>query len=409
MRTSKAPAFFGPLFLSITLAASVITAPALRAQAPAAGTTVAVKMIDTVESGSDSAGKQYRASVTKAVTASNEIAIPQGAAATVTLTSSGSGYTVQLSSITINGQQVAVTSDSATVSAAAQNAQARAASAVGSVLGGLGHHVSAPATVVAAAAGAHVSLPTGTTLTFVLAASPAQTQTAANAAAPHPVSGSPAMAAPGPSQAGASETTAFYCLTPLTAQNVIYYSPIELRGPATTQPEIEGAFGAFLQKTYGIRVSITCTQINTSSQYEVDRQQKINDYRTSYKVVETSWVYSPTAAAAPVPPVTASTVASAGGPFIICATSGGPGMDTYLTAAFQTTRVNRSPSGGNQVDQSILDDFYAYLKQKGYNFKPGSNYGCAVKPTEAEAKADEQKRQSGCSNCGKIVETGWKE
>jgi hypothetical protein len=113
--------------------------------------------------------------------------------------------------------------------------------------------------------------------------------------------------------------------------------------------------------------------------------------------------------AAPSAPVTSSTTASAGGPFIICATSGGPGMDTYLTGAFQTTRVRHSPSGGNLVDQSILNDFYAYLTQKGYNFKPGSNYGCAVKPTEAEAKADEQKRQSGCSNCGKIVETGWKE
>jgi hypothetical protein len=84
-------------------------------------------------------------------------------------------------------------------------------------------------------------------------------------------------------------------------------------------------------------------------------------------------------------------------------------MDTYLTGAFQTSRVKHSPSGGNLVDQSILDNFYAYLKQKGYTFKPGSNYGCAVKPTAAEATADETKRQSGCSNCGKIVETGWTE
>lgn len=113
--------------------------------------------------------------------------------------------------------------------------------------------------------------------------------------------------------------------------------------------------------------------------------------------------------ATPSAPVTASTAASTGAPFIMCATSGGPGMDTYLTGVFQTTRVRHTPSGGNLVDQSILDDFYAYLTQKGYKFKPGSNYGCAVQTTEAGAKADEQKRQSGCSNCGKIVETGWKE
>jgi hypothetical protein len=112
--------------------------------------------------------------------------------------------------------------------------------------------------------------------------------------------------------------------------------------------------------------------------------------------------------AAPSAPATSSTTASTGEPFIMCATSGGPGMDTYLTGAFQTTRVQHSPSGGNLVDQAILDNFYAYLTQKGYKFKPGSNYGCAVQPTEAGARADEQKRQSGCSNCGKIVETDWK-
>jgi hypothetical protein len=82
-------------------------------------------------------------------------------------------------------------------------------------------------------------------------------------------------------------------------------------------------------------------------------------------------------------------------------------MDTYLTAIFQTTRVRQTPRGGNLVDQSILDHFYAYLMQQSYKFKPGSNYGCAVKPTAAETRADEQKRQSGCSNCGKIVETDW--
>jgi hypothetical protein len=104
---------------------------------------------------------------------------------------------------------------------------------------------------------------------------------------------------------------------------------------------------------------------------------------------------------------------SAGGPFISCSTSGGAGIDTYLTGVFQTTRpVRYLPSGGVLVDQSILDHFYAYLTQKGYNFKPGSNYGCDVKLTEAEAKAAQHKRayEGGrCSTCGKIVETGWKE
>jgi len=139
--------------------------------------------------------------------------------------------------------------------------------------------------------------------------------------------------------------------------------------------------------------------------------------------VAVDWTYTPTQAAAahvvappaaPVtPPATASTASSAGGPFISCSTSGGAGIDTYLTGVFQTTRpVNRLPSGGVLVYQSILDRFYAYLTQKGYKFKPGSNYGCDVQPTEAAAKAAQHKRAyegGACSTCGKIVETGWKD
>jgi hypothetical protein len=117
------------------------------------------------------------------------------------------------------------------------------------------------------------------------------------------------------------------------------------------------------------------------------------------------------ASAAPAAP--RPTMASTGGSFISCATSGGAGIDTYLTGVFQTTRAIRHlPSGGDLVDQSILDDFYAYLKQKGYNFKPGSNYACDVSPTGAEAKAAQHKRHyegGGCSTCGKTVQTGWKE
>jgi hypothetical protein len=79
-------------------------------QEPVASTSVAVKMIDAVDSGSDPAGKQYRASVANAVNGGNGVRIPQGASATVILANSGSGWTTQLASITINGQAVAVAS-----------------------------------------------------------------------------------------------------------------------------------------------------------------------------------------------------------------------------------------------------------------------------------------------------------
>jgi hypothetical protein len=106
---------------------------------------------------------------------------------------------------------------------------------------------------------------------------------------------------------------------------------------------------------------------------------------------------------------------SSGGPFISCSTSGGAGTVIYLTGIFQTTKpVKHLPNGANVVDQSVLDDFYAYLKGKGYNFKPGSNQGCDVSPTEAAAIAAQHTRVYGgagsCGFCGnKVVETGWKE
>jgi hypothetical protein len=148
--------------------------------------------------------------------------------------------------------------------------------------------------------------------------------------------------------------------------------------------------------------------------------------------VPVDWTYTPAqaaavhvaaaAAAAPVAPAPAPassapapapSASSSGGPFISCSTSGGAGIDTYLTGVFQTSHpVRHLPSGGNLVDQSVLDRFYAYLTQQGYKFRPGSNYGCDVQPTEAAAKAAQHKRAyegGACSNCGKIVETGWKD
>ena len=73
MRRFNSPAYSGPLFLSLLLLASI----SLHAQAPAAGTSVSVKMTDMVNSGSDPAGKQYRGSVTKTVDAGNGITIPK--------------------------------------------------------------------------------------------------------------------------------------------------------------------------------------------------------------------------------------------------------------------------------------------------------------------------------------------
>ncbi len=123
------------------------------------------------------------------------------------------------------------------------------------------------------------------------------------------------------------------------------------------------------------------------------------------------------AGSAPATAATASNAPSAGGPFISCSTSGGAGFEIYVTGIFQTTKpVKHLPNGAKIVDQSVLDDFYAYLTQKGYKFKPGSNGGCDVSPTEAAAQTAQHTRiyggggGGGCGYCGnKVVETGWKE
>jgi hypothetical protein len=106
--------------------------------------------------------------------------------------------------------------------------------------------------------------------------------------------------------------------------------------------------------------------------------------------------------------------APAGGPWISCSTLIAGGFDTYFTGVFQTAKPVRhlGPKGIDIVDPSVLNDFYAYLNQKGYKFKPRTSGGCDVSPTEAAAKAAQLKSENGarvCASCGKVVETGWTE
>jgi hypothetical protein len=138
-------------------------------------------------------------------------------------------------------------------------------------------------------------------------------------------------------------------------------------------------------------------------------------------VVPVDWTDTPAQAAA-ANAATASAAAAAqataahpAAPFISCSTSGGGGFDIYVTGIFQTTKpVRHLPNGARIVDQSVLDDFNAYLTQKGYKFKPGSNQGCDVSTSEAAAQTAQQTRIHGgpgsCGFCGnKVVETGWKD
>jgi hypothetical protein len=292
------------VFLSIFLVASIAFTPPLHAQA-VVDATIAVRMIDAVHSTSDPAGKRYRASVTKTVDAANGVVIAQGSAAVVTLAKSGSGWSAQLSSVSINGQPVAVASSPASVTSAAQNAAGNAMNAMNSVLGGFGHHVNVPTAVSAVATGQRVVLPPGTTLTFVLTQPLELTSTAAPLA---PASQAAAVSAPpaanpasGPAgaSAGGHVTAMDICFAttrdPTSGQGTMYLTAA-FEVPADTLraavPVFEPAFSAYLKATYQYTGGITCQPIWSIAGAQ-QAQKKLADLRDrgKPKVVDTGWRY----------------------------------------------------------------------------------------------------------------------
>ncbi len=434
MRKMKTPLFFVPLFFSLFLVVALAATHALQAQTPAAGTKVVVKMTDTVDSASDPAGRQYHATVTAGVDAGNGVKIDQGSAATITVTSKGSNYSAQLSSLTINGQVVAVTSDSATVSALAQNVQAKAAGFANSVLGGLGHHVNAPAANVAAAAtGQHVSLPVGTSLTFTLgqpSGSVVGGAVAAPTTAPTAHGNQTASAAPAqrPTTAPAPGTDAYYCryYGQKDGHGIVYLTPV-LYESAQGFGHLSERFYSFMKTNYDAdkiqQGGGQCRRLSNDPATQansMDMMEKQGAAGNSV-LVHLNWTDSPAEAAAANASI-ASAAASAqyaaahpAVPFISCSTRGTPGVDIYVTGIFQTTKpIKHSPNGAKFVDQSVIDNFNAYLTQKGYKFTPGNNGTCDVSPTLEAAQTAQHTRihggGGGCGYCGfKTVETGWKD
>jgi hypothetical protein len=423
----------------MSLAASMASTPVLHAQAPAAGTTVAIKMIDTVNSATDPAGKQYRASVATAVDSGNGISIPQGAAATVTLTRSGSGYTAQLSSITLNGQAVAVTSNSASVSAASQYAQSRAASAVGSVLGGLGHHVSAPASAAASATGQHVSLPTGTTLTFVLdnppASNAASTPPATPAAQPAPVQQT-AYAAPAPGH------DPYLCMYygQKDAHPITYVSPMVYTGAPPSQ-----AFFNYLKTTYDLskiqHAAGHCDRYSSDPATQANSVDMLEKQWAASKteVIHINWTNSPaenaaaTAKLASEATAAAVPTAAANQNYVFCHSAWAPGTKAeaaatvmYVSDIFPADMpppLTPKPghplpanANGAQINRTyaLQTSFFAFL-QKQYGYKSGNypvdcrtGYPPTVAGLQNAEKYKQQFEDEAKRNRGQIVETGWK-
>jgi len=307
MCQSKVSASFKPLSLLTFLIALIHWAPVLYAQASA---PVSVRMLDAIDSSKDPAGKQYRASVTKEADGGNGVIIPRGAAAAVTLVNSGSGWTTQLVSVTINGQPVTVASGSASVTSAAQSAAGAAISSMNSVLGGFGRRVSAPSAVAAVATGQRVVLPLGTTLNFVLAGSPSTAaqppsiqhpppvQQTASAPASKPAVANPAP--PPPAAANASGPGTWYRCNArgsTASRMVVYATPyIHTTASVTT---LEQAWTRYVRLTYPMDKLVAeaeqCEQFGDSA----DQRSFAMDYEDkgwtgpNYDLTHVNWTYTP--------------------------------------------------------------------------------------------------------------------
>jgi hypothetical protein len=211
----------------------------------------------------------------------------------------------------------------------------------------------------------------------------------------------------------------------LDAHSIVYVTPIIHTDRGAS--DISTAFNQYMSATYDINKiqygSGYCRAVSNSPDQQAYTMSQLEKQWADSKTTVThiDWTGTPAEIEATNARLAASASAaaasSAGGPFISCSTSAGPGFDTYFTGVFQTTRPIRSlPNGAKIVDQSVLDDFQAYLAQKGYKFKPGSTQGCDVSRTEAATKAAQHTRAYGgggglgvnCCGNGKVVETGWK-
>ena len=446
---------YGPQFVSIVFSMSIVFAPSQRVHAqtdPNPGTIVTVRMIDAVNSAADPAGKQYRASVTKTVTAGNGVTIPQAATATVSLASNGSGYIAQLSSITINGQPVAVASSSSSVTSAAQSAAGSAVNAVNSVLGGFGHHVSAPAGVAAVATGQRVFLPPGTTLSFVLSQPPASSDTmpAAQPAAAQPTM---AVAAAAPTPAGSPAaangryvfcSTGHYASAPTNSftsatEPATYFSEIF---PETINYGLHVSvdWNNFLQQKSLPHAQAGCDDAIGLSAAQAKKQQKEDEYRKEKKqVMETGWTYEPGAAPASATPTQATTAtayykecaalfgnianehcgAAANEYYVYCSSANLDGPVVYFSDIFA---FNKDVSSGG-LSADLAPSFLLFLETKygvkvSNDFYPTSRYTGGSYPTDCSrsfmtlsyARSMKQLNEDSFTKSlhKQIIETGWK-
>ncbi len=428
MHQVKVPVCFGFVLVCIFFLSTALTCTqTLQAQevpaqtAPVAGTTVVVRMIDAVDSGSDPAGKQYKTSVTKQVNAGNSVTIPQGAAATVTLARNGSGWAAHLSSVVINGQAVAITSNSASVTTTTQNA---AVSAVGSALGRFGKPKSIPSSVSAVATGQRVVLPPGTTLSFVLAATPPINPPAAATAAP--VSPPPAVSTAAPTSGQMYYTLCRY-QGQKDAHPLIYVTPIiQTDAGAST---ISVSFVHYVEATYDMsKIKFGngfCRQVSNSPDQQAYTVSSLEKQWAASKteVIHVDWTYTPAQAAASTA-ATAALAAPSAAPnenYVLCFSDPDQAV-IYFSEIFAAApppapaNATRGNGAAQRNANARLQSAFLPFLQKNYSFKSASNYPiqCAATftPTVAGLRAAQIRKQQMEDQYKQakkqVVETGWK-
>ena len=286
-------------------AASVATpaavGPAPVVQAPPVSTTVVTRLVDPINSAYDPAGKQYRGVVTQASTAGS-VSIPVNTLARITVAQSAGAWSTQLSSLSLDGQTVAVTSSGVSAtSPVQQNAQK-----LGSVLSGLGGFgkkapVAAPA-AAAIASGDRVVLPPGTKLTFTVSVPQpsAPASPGATAAPPAPT------AAAAPVNAAAANQPLSSNLPPVSnpAGSVVLCGTMNVDGKdyvsaifaAGNQPSAvyDAAFSKYVLTKFDVETRATCVIHSSMARAQAMLQAwKQQAQQLNYlKIVETGWVYN---------------------------------------------------------------------------------------------------------------------
>ena len=265
--------------------------------APPVSTKIVMRLVDTILSTTDPPGKQYRAVVTHATTAGS-VSIPVNTEGRITLAQSAGNWSAQLTSLSLNGQIVPVTSSSVSATSPLQQAQ-QGVQKLGGLLGGLGGHnnrVAAPVSAVAnsIAAGPNIVLSAGTALTFTAAVPQSPVGASAGPPAAPAVTAAPPVVA---SAAGGGNVAAPHTgggpagMCEFTAQGKYYYSAIFDVPNGNDRSKWEIAWANYVHDQVDpFPGNSYCRLYPSRGGAQQDLQ--IHKNQAGAKLIETGWVYT---------------------------------------------------------------------------------------------------------------------